>query len=103
MGHSIRNSLSKRRISSLVRSTYDTPTTASYLNPSSYLAIYAGSLVIDAVVFSVAALLFLYATLRVSRKMHEDLVGSVLGSTLRSVDSLQLYSHSGLNEVFPGG
>ncbi|KZP10497.1 hypothetical protein FIBSPDRAFT_963101 [Athelia psychrophila] len=51
-----------------------------------YLSVYAGSLVVDALVFSAAMLTFLYATLRVSRIMHEDLIGSVLGATLRWLD-----------------
>lgn len=55
----------------------------SHAHKCSYLSVYAGSLVVDAIVFSAHCLLFLYATLRVSRAIHASLVGSVLGATLR--------------------
>ncbi|KAF7964504.1 hypothetical protein HWV62_6773, partial [Athelia sp. TMB] len=51
-----------------------------------YLSIYTGALVVDAVVFSAHCLIFLYATLRVSRTIHASLVGSVLGAPLRWLD-----------------
>lgn len=49
----------------------------------SYLAIYAISLVIDAVVYSTACLVYMYGALRVSQSAHEELMNSVLGTTLR--------------------
>ncbi|PCH35576.1 hypothetical protein WOLCODRAFT_80373 [Wolfiporia cocos MD-104 SS10] len=51
-----------------------------------YLFIYAATLVWSEVFYSTAMITYLYGTLRASRKIHETLMASVLGTTLRWLD-----------------
>ncbi|PCH35560.1 multidrug resistance-associated ABC transporter [Wolfiporia cocos MD-104 SS10] len=51
-----------------------------------YLSIYAAILVWSEVFYSTAMITYLYGTLRASHKIHETLMASVLGTTLRWLD-----------------
>lgn len=53
----------------------------------SYMAVYISGLALDAMVYSVGALIWMYGSLRVARAIHQELVDAVLGTTLRYVFS----------------
>ncbi|KAH7906177.1 ABC transporter type 1, transmembrane domain-containing protein, partial [Hygrophoropsis aurantiaca] len=51
-----------------------------------YLSVYALLLVFGGIVYSTGYILYIYGTLRASRKIHRRLIQSVLGTTLRWLD-----------------
>ncbi|KAF7977580.1 hypothetical protein HWV62_3166 [Athelia sp. TMB] len=51
-----------------------------------YLTVYVLTLALDAMVYTIGSIIWLYGTLRVSRTVHKSLIDSVLGTTLRWLD-----------------
>lgn len=53
-----------------------------------YLGIYGGLLGLCALIYSIAFVVFFFGTLRASRSIHGRLVDSILGTTLRWLDTV---------------
>ncbi|KAF7964551.1 hypothetical protein HWV62_5794, partial [Athelia sp. TMB] len=66
-------------------SKYETLPSAD-ISVAYYLAVYVLSLALDASIFTIGSIIWLYGTLRVSRSVHKSLIKSVLGTTLRWLD-----------------
>ncbi|KAI0085661.1 hypothetical protein BDY19DRAFT_964983 [Irpex rosettiformis] len=59
----------------------------SEINPLKYLTVYSLMLISGIILYFAAYLIFVYGCLRASRTIHENLVLSVLGTTLRWLDT----------------
>lgn len=55
------------------------------------MSVYGLILALDALVFSIGSVIWLYGSLRVSRSIHKELIDSVLATTLRYADRVHLH------------
>ncbi|KZP21077.1 P-loop containing nucleoside triphosphate hydrolase protein [Athelia psychrophila] len=65
---------------------YESHTSSAEVSVVYYLTVYVLTLALDAAIYTVGSIIWLYGTLRVSRSIHKELVDSVLGTTLRWLD-----------------
>ncbi|KAH8086617.1 hypothetical protein BXZ70DRAFT_1067776 [Cristinia sonorae] len=68
-------------------SQYEVHDDPSEVSAPYYLSVYSAELILSAIIYLAGYFVYVYGCLRASRAIHKKLVGSVLGTTLRWLDS----------------